>query len=168
MTMYASFIGRENTVGPWMMFHYTVDEMPMTLTLVCINEPTVKLVLLSVVSLKATEATDNVKWGLTVLWLQRCHHWPRVFIKGLYCFTDGGVNKQLRLLDPTLLTGLGTHGQALVPPWAPPACTPLPAWSSSLGFSSLTRSVSAQLLVGDINGAEQYMPTVALKSEGKE
>lgn len=44
-----------------MMFHYTVDEMPMTLTLVCINEPTVKLVLLSVVSLKATEATDNVK-----------------------------------------------------------------------------------------------------------
>lgn len=78
------------------MFHYNVDEMPKTLTLVCINWPTVKLVLSYVVSLRATEAIANVKGGLMVLGLQCCHHWLRFFIKGLCSFTDGGVNKQLR------------------------------------------------------------------------
>ena len=42
-------------------FGYNVDEMPMNLTVVYIDQPMVKLVLLHVISLKVLEPIDDLK-----------------------------------------------------------------------------------------------------------
>lgn len=63
MTMYASYIGRESsTASPRIsLFCHNVDEELRTVTLVCINQSTVKLVSYTVASLQVAEPIDGVR-----------------------------------------------------------------------------------------------------------